>query len=247
MIKYPLAIIRGLLLALLMFLMLIPLTLSTWIFGRRDSRGFWYRRTYMRIGCYILGIRMDDLQTYRPKETALYVCNHRTIADIFIPVSFIDGHIIAKAEIASMPLLSYGAEMTGIIFVQRSDRSSRGATIEKTRELLASGRSVVVFAEGTTTVEQATQPFKKGTFKVAAELGIPIVPMALEYRDAVDYWQNISAGAQFVKQHGRWSTHAKLRMGEMIRGKDANDLVQRTQSWIDEQLTDMQRGWSTVF
>jgi 1-acyl-sn-glycerol-3-phosphate acyltransferase len=47
------------------------------------------------------------------------------------------------------------------------------------RAALARGRSLVLFPEGTFSRASGVRPFKLGAFKLAAETGIPVVPLAL--------------------------------------------------------------------
>lgn len=45
--------------------------------------------------------------------------------------------------------------------------------------LIAGGRSLIVFPEGTFSYATGLRPFKLGAFKLAAEAGRPLVPIAL--------------------------------------------------------------------
>jgi 1-acyl-sn-glycerol-3-phosphate acyltransferase len=59
------------------------------------------------------------------------------------------------------------------------DPADRDGTYRALRRLIADGRIVLVFPEGTRSDGQALLPFKFGAFNLARELGVPLVPVAL--------------------------------------------------------------------
>ena len=137
--------------------------------------------------------------------------------------------------------------MTGIFFVKREKLSSRAAAKKTTSDLLSQNINVLVYAEGTTGTERGTIPFKKGTFSVAVEQGIPVVPVAIEYPEEKDLWLFGNLGTQLKRQIGAWRTRAKLRIGPPIHGTDSLQLLEATKEWIDHNLFEMQDNWSEVF
>lgn len=215
--------------------------------GKSESRNFKHRRRWAKRTNRLAGIIIEEIKGSITVPTALVVSNHRTMLDPAVQCEFIDVHIIAKASVGKIPIIGKGAEMTGIVLVKRDKLRSRLAAREMTKQLLQEGKNVLVYAEGTTGTDQTTKTMKIGTFSVAAELGIPVVPVAIEYPDAKDYWYNGSLGDQIIQQIGAGKTRVKLRIGEPIYSSEAKELMEKSQSWIDEQLLDMQRGWSQIF
>jgi lyso-ornithine lipid O-acyltransferase len=245
--RYPRAIIRAIILSLNAAGLMIRLSMHSIIVGKSDALGFKYRRKFARAGVRILGIKIVEIDVYQPDVTVLYVSNHRTLTDPIIQASFFDSYIIAKNEVGSIPILGKGAEMTGIILVKREKLKSRLEARNQTKELLISGKSVLVYAEGTTGINRISDPFKIGTFKAAAELGIPVVPIAIDYRDPKDYWQKSSMAEQVINQIGAPSTYVKMKMGKAIYAESAQELMNESKEWIDQQLLLMQKDWSTMF
>ena len=195
----------------------------------------------------ILGIHLEEVEGIRPIKSSLVISNHRTLLDPIIQAAFIDAFIIAKAEVSRLPVISQGAQMTGIIFVKRERMRSRAAAKEKTQELLLDGQNVLVYAEGTTGVQKQSDPFKPGTFAVAAKHQLSVVPVSIEYREQKDFWSDGSLIEQMVRQIGAWRTQAKLVIGEDERHTDTKDLLKNTQASIDRNLLRMQMNWSKVF
>jgi len=215
--------------------------------GDKDLIGFRYRKLWARRALKILGIKIIEDQVLHHDGVALYISNHRTLTDPIVQMASFDSYVIAKSDVGGLPIIGAGAKMTGLILVDRSNIKSRLWARQKTEELLAQGKSVLVYAEGTTTVERKTGQFKIGTFKAASSLGVPVVPVAIEYRDPKDYWLVDKLSEQMIGQVGTGSTHAKIHIGEALFSTDPNNLLSQTQSWIDASLETMQKDWSRVF
>ena len=218
---------------------------STILVKHTSERGFRLRRNWCRIGIWILGIKVDRDGAAITKP-ALYVVNHRSLVDPMIIAPFINAYVVAKAEVANYPILGIGAAQTGIVFVKRDDKSSRSSTIEAIEMILKRGDNVMIFPEGTTNLYQFTKEYRLGSFKVAAELGIPVVPVVLEYRDHKDLWNIDKMIPQFLKQFGALRTYTKLKIGEPIYSKDPLTLMKTSKQFTDDTLLAMQANWSTM-
>jgi len=219
--------------------------LSTIFIPHTKERGFRLRRNWARIGIFILGIKNSLIGN--PIEcNALYVVNHRSLVDPLIIAPEINAFIVAKAEVSSYPVLGPAAEKTGIVFVKREDKSSRAATMDAIRMILKRGDNVMIFPEGTTNLYKFTKEYKLGSFRIAAELGIPVVPVVLEYRDHKDLWTLNDMIPQFMKQFGTWNTYTKMLIGQPFTGDDPVQLMHKTKEFTDNTLAGMHENWSTM-
>lgn len=180
-------------------------------------------------------------------EPALYVCNHRSFTDPIVLCRYLKGFVIAKAEVANYPIINKGAELTGVIWVDRNNQDSRTATRDKMVDTIQSGYNIIVYPEGTVGKERTTLPFKKGTFMEAAANDIPVIPVAIEFKDAKDLWVKEKFVPQYLHQYSKWRTEVKLHFGTPIINKDGVYLQETAQNWIDNQLMNMQKDWSTAF
>jgi 1-acyl-sn-glycerol-3-phosphate acyltransferase len=100
----------------------------------------------------------------------------------------VDGFPVAKAELASWPLIGKGAKMAGILYLKRENAKSRAGTLRGIQEIIEQGHPVIIFPEGTTSSLPTTLPFKKGVFQLASKSAIPVVPVAVHYHDRADHW-----------------------------------------------------------
>ncbi len=248
MVKYILAYTRAVLLLIHTALHMTGLFIHSLFYrGDKDIIGFRYRKLWARRACRILGIVIEEQQVQSHQGVGLYISNHRTLTDPIVQMAFFDSYVIAKSDVGSLPIIGKGAKMTGLILVDRANSKSRLWARQKTEELLKEGKSVLVYAEGTTTVEPTTGTFKIGTFKAAANHHIPVIPIAIDYRDTKDYWVAETLSEQMIGQVGAFRTYVKLRIGQPIIQSTPTELLSKSQQWIDTALLDMQKGWSRVF
>ena len=158
-----LALLRIILIAVTLFFFVIPLLIVDKLVNLSSKTAFKIRRAWVKIAKLILGIRVEIKG--KPYEgTALYVCNHRSFSDPLILANYIDTYVIAKAEVANLPLIGKGAEKTGVIYVKRDNQQSRSSVRITMVKTLLEGKNVLVFPEGTTNDKKKLMDYKKGTF-----------------------------------------------------------------------------------
>ena len=188
-----------------------------------------------------LGVRIISKGT-PPDYPCIVMCNHRSYLDPAILCSYILGYPVSKAEVSKWPLLGTGAKLTGILFLNRESQKSRKLTLQEISSKVQEGFPVILFPEGTTHDLPHTTMLKRGAFLIAADLGIPIVPVALEYRSASDYWIGDDTFVpHFFSRFGEKYMDVRIRYGTALTGTDAQSLLQRTQKWLDEQIPEMRQ------
>ena len=88
--------------------------------------------------------------------------------------------VVAKKEVAKIPLLKQLFKVMNVIFMDREDvRQSMQVIIEVSKQV-AQGRNYIIFPEGTRSKNgNKVGEFKGGSFKAATKAKCPIVPVAL--------------------------------------------------------------------
>ena len=74
---------------------------------------------------------------------------------------------------------------------------------------------------------------------MAAELNIPIIPIAIVYNDpASDFWLPSDSLIQhFIRQFGKWETTVDIYFpNQPFQSNDPIALLNQCKSWIDEKL-----------
>ncbi|MBK7522967.1 MAG: 1-acyl-sn-glycerol-3-phosphate acyltransferase [Saprospiraceae bacterium] len=241
------ALIRGLIVFGSMLGYMLMYGITRIVKKHNAEAAFGLRRIWINtIGLPVLNIHVEKKGEVYDKP-AIYIGNHRSFADPVVVCRYVDAFVIAKAEVASYPIINKGAELTGVIWVNRNDKNSRKETRSKLLEIWSQGYNVLVFPEGTVGTDPTTLPFKMGTFIEAAQNNIPIVPFAIEFKSKKDLWVIKQFIPQYVYQFSKWKTSAKFYIGEPILDNDPESLKSKTQSWIDTNLKEMQKDWSEVF
>ena len=111
----------------------------------------------------------------------VFAVNHASYLDA-IPIMAalsIDYAFVVKREAAAWPFIGKFIERLGHLPIERAHAGESANTTLAMHELLAAGRSVVLFPEATFTYASGIRPFKLGAFKLAVESETPLVPVAL--------------------------------------------------------------------
>lgn len=108
--------------------------------------------------------------------------NHQSFMDIPILLASVPGYFafVSKAEVFAVPVLGPYMEACGFIKLRRFERAGSREAMSECAEALMSGRSVLMFPEGTRSDAGELLPFKKGAAVLAARAQVPILPIALE-------------------------------------------------------------------
>ncbi len=116
-----------------------------------------------------------------PKRSYIVVANHQSGYDIYVLYGWlgIDFKWVLKQELRNVPGLGIGCEKLGHIYVDRSRTEAALRSIEEAKKRITPGISVIFFAEGTRSVDGKLLPFKKGAFRMAIDLGLPILPVTI--------------------------------------------------------------------
>ena len=109
------------------------------------------------------------------------VGNHQSLYDILLVYGWlgVDFRWVMKAELRKVPGLGAACERLGHIFVDRSSPRAALATLETARRRIAEGASVLFFPEGTRSSDGTLGAFKRGAFRMALDLGLPILPVTI--------------------------------------------------------------------
>lgn len=168
-----------------------------------------------------------------PRSACILVSNHQSLMDILalfgIQYQF---KWMAKASLFQIPFLGWAMAAAKYIKLYRGQHGSIRETYAQAKRYLREGMPVLIFPEGTRSATNALLPFKSGAFKLAIEMGVPIVPIAI-------------SGTRELLQRGSWLVRAKGRVRISIlppidasrsSAADADQLRDKTRELIARTL-----------
>jgi 1-acyl-sn-glycerol-3-phosphate acyltransferase len=120
-------------------------------------------------------------ENLRHDESFIYVANHESQMDIpaiyravTVPLFF-----IGKKELKKVPFVGQFMTLIGMIFIDRKNREKAYQSLKEAGELIKGGRSVMSFPEGTRNKDGKMKLFKRGSFKLAIQADIGVVPLSV--------------------------------------------------------------------
>ena len=248
LVRFLLAFIRLLLfifVTIFFYSILLFLNLFTKNCEKKINRGIKIRRLIIKILHFILGIKLISYGNI-PSTSGLIISNHRSYFDSIVVLKDILAYPIAKIELASWPLIGNVAKTTGAIFVNRDSKESRLNTLKQVRKTLKNGYSILNTPEGTTHNQPTTIDFKQGAFKIAAQNNIPVLPVAIDYKNQEDYWLgDDSFLPHFLLCFGKWKTEIKVSFLEPLYSDKIEDLITNSKYLIDNELLRFREEWNS--
>ncbi|TNE63640.1 MAG: 1-acyl-sn-glycerol-3-phosphate acyltransferase [Bacteroidetes bacterium] len=205
---------------------------------RNDMRKVMHvRRRWARKVLHGVGVRVEVTGT-PPDFPCLVLANHRSYLDPILLLRDLDAFPVAKAELASWPVIGKGAKWAGILYVKRERGESRAATLRAIAETITQqGHPVILFPEGTTSDLPGMLPVKRGAFRTAERYALPVVPVAIRYTDPKSYW----VGEITFLQHA-WQQFQQPRItvhihyGPTLSHAGETPLEARVCEWIEGRL-----------
>jgi 1-acyl-sn-glycerol-3-phosphate acyltransferase len=157
------------------------------------------------------GVRMKVRFASRldPKRSYIFIANHQSMFDIPVVISTVPVQMrfAAKRSLFKIPVFGWAIRAGGLIPVDPgSDRRQAMATLNALQERLTDGISVLLFPEGSRSLDGLLHPFERGGFLLALKTGLPIVPVGIR-------------GTLGVQMRGKKTIHGgpvEVRYGEPI-------------------------------
>jgi len=141
-------------------------------------------------------VKIQGVENIDPKKSYILVSNHQGNFDIFaflgyLPIQF---RWIAKAELFRAPFMGWAMSRIGYIAIERESPKKAYRSMLQAAEKVKNGFSVMIFPEGTRSLDGNLQPFKKGLFLIALKSQAPILPITI-------------CGTGKIMQKGDWHIH----------------------------------------
>jgi 1-acyl-sn-glycerol-3-phosphate acyltransferase len=121
-------------------------------------------------------------------ESVIYVSNHSSSFDIpalfwGIPVPLF---YLAKMELKNIPFFGWFIQAVGMVFVDRANHVNAMSSLMKAGNEIKKGKNIITFPEGGRTRDGEIKQFRRGSFILALENNIDIIPIAISGARAVN-------------------------------------------------------------
>jgi putative phosphoserine phosphatase/1-acylglycerol-3-phosphate O-acyltransferase len=156
--------------------------------NRRTGVNF-FTSTWTRLLMTAIGIDLNVVgeENLTAKRPAVFLFNHRNQADPFIAGRLISDNFtsVGKKELEKDPLMGTVGKVMDAAFIDRDDPQAAVEGLRKIEDLARRGISVMIAPEGTRLDTNEVGPFKKGPFRIAMSVGIPIVPIVIRNAEVI--------------------------------------------------------------
>jgi 1-acyl-sn-glycerol-3-phosphate acyltransferase len=145
-------------------------------------------------------VRVIDRHKLVRGKPCVFICNHQSMADILVLfLLFVPFRFVSKIELFRLPLIGWGMAMVGHIKLNRLNRKTFIRTYSRCEESLKEGIPVMIFPEGTRTMDGQLNHFKEGAFRIALHDKVSIQPIIINGSwDALPHKNLILNGRQHI-------------------------------------------------
>jgi 1-acyl-sn-glycerol-3-phosphate acyltransferase len=176
----------------------VPVLIALAVF--LDPRKYdWLQRSFCRRIALFSGARVQVVRSpgFDPHRTCFFMANHVNLFDPFILYNVIP-QLVRGWELEShfkIPIYGWLMKRFGNVPVPDVRRPSDLKRMWRlTKEAIDSGTSLIIFPEAKRTRDGRVGAFEEGGFRVAQQLGIPVVPVSL-----VGSYQHLRTGSWLLQ------------------------------------------------
>jgi 1-acyl-sn-glycerol-3-phosphate acyltransferase len=132
---------------------------------------------------YVCGVKVHvkGLENVESRIPRIYLTNHQSAFDIFALLAFLPVHFkfMLKKQLMKIPLFGVAMRRAGYIGIDRDDPRKAAKSMRDAAERIKNGASVVIFPEGTRSMDGEIQDFRPGAFHLALKAGCDVVPITM--------------------------------------------------------------------
>jgi 1-acyl-sn-glycerol-3-phosphate acyltransferase len=167
-------------------------------------------------------LRVRGLEHLPREQACVLVVNHASYLDPLVLLAALPSTIsfVAKREFTEQFFARVLFQRLGTEFVERFDAQRGIEDTERVRQAVRQGGSMLFFPEGTFGRAPGLRPFRLGAFVVAAQTGVPLVPMGISGTRSIlrsGQWfprrgaVSVTVGPPIMPQGSDWTAAITLR------------------------------------
>lgn len=152
--------------------------------GNKDFWGYWPPKYWSMFTCrlFLMRVKVRGRENIDKNTSYVFVANHQGAYDIWAIYGYLNHNFkwLMKKELEKIFAVGIACKKAGHVFVDDSSIHGIKSTIKNSEETLKDGMSLVIFPEGSRSWDGEMIPFKRGAFMLAAEFGLPVVPITID-------------------------------------------------------------------
>jgi putative phosphoserine phosphatase / 1-acylglycerol-3-phosphate O-acyltransferase len=156
--------------------------------SRRTGVNF-FTSTFGRALLTATGVNLNVLgkENLTAQRPAVFIFNHRNQVDPMIAGRLVSDNFtsVGKKELENDPIVGTIGKVMDAAFIDRDDPEKAIEGLKKVEELARKGLSILIAPEGTRLDTTEVGSFKKGPFRIAMSVGIPIVPIVIRNAEVI--------------------------------------------------------------
>lgn len=215
------------------------LSIARWHLLQTFMCGIWARGV-----AAIVGLRVS-IHGEAPRAPFILVSNHLGYLDIITLMSRTPGVFVSRADLAGWPVLGVLARAVDTIFIDRKLRRDVARVNTLIHDVLASGKGVLMFPEGTSSEGREVLPFRSSLLEPAVSNGQAVSYATLSYAtpdgaapasQVVCWWGEMTFLDHFISLLGLTHIDATLTFGEQrISAETRHELATRLHQAVTRQ------------
>ena len=144
-------------------------------------------------------LRLEGKENLAAGGPRIVAANHSSYLDGIVLTALLPPEFafVVKRELEGNFVSRLFLRRLGTVFVERFDAAQSAGETRKALDALAAGQSLAIFPEGTFRRYPGLLPFRMGTFAVAVDAGVPVVPVAIQGT------RDLLRGGEFLLRRGR--------------------------------------------
>ena len=198
------------------------------ILGAERVFGYWPGKIWsiLTLALLLIPVKVRGRE-YLPKSRPSVVTpNHTSAMDIFLLYGYAGVRFkwVLKGSLRKLPFVGWACEKLGFIFVENTP-SGAIRVVRDCEKAIAKGYHIFMFPEGSRTLTGKLDRLRKGAFRVATEMGSPIVPA------------KITGGYEILKRGTSFPKWGRLGLQffpalETNQGASIDELMQKVKECI---------------
>jgi len=165
-----------------------PLNLLAWLlvfpFDKNKAVIHWLLMYQSFILVYLMPIwrvKIEGREKANRGTTYVIISNHQSTLDILILNCLrFKYKWVSKIEINKVPVIGWYLRMADYIIVDRGNEESKIEMLDKSYKFLKKGISVMLFPEGTRSLNNDIGFYKRGAFQLGLEANVSLLPVLID-------------------------------------------------------------------